>query len=138
MPRAVPILFPDGIWIDNSSRVLKFSCQRSLRLSIIVREANKKGCKNGRSIRKSNSQKWEKRWVILFPVVIELAVTIGHGQRHSSKALIEKKLNKKYSVGDVLMHLLEIKKINIKDEWRISEINTKTIDLLKKLGINIT
>jgi hypothetical protein len=36
------------------------------------------------------------------------------------------------------MHLLEIKKINIKDKWRTSEINEKTKDLLKKLGIDIT
>jgi transposase len=52
--------------------------------------------------------------------------------------LLEKNLLKKYSVQDIIMHLLEIRKIKIKEEWRTAEINMKTIKLLEKMDINIT
>ena len=51
------------------------------------------------------------------------------------KMLLEKDLLKKYYI---LMHLKEIKKTKINDEWHTAEINLKTEKLLKKIEVDIT
>ena len=52
--------------------------------------------------------------------------------------LSEKKLISKYSVKDILIHLTEIRKVKINNEWKLAEITSKTQTLLKKLDIPIT
>ena len=47
------------------------------------------------------------------------------------------KLSKIYSPLDFVMKLTEIKKINVNDQWYLSETTQKTKDLLKKLKIEI-
>jgi len=47
------------------------------------------------------------------------------------------KLTKTYSPLDLIMKLIEIKKIKINDQWYLSEATQKTNDLLKKLKISI-
>ena len=52
--------------------------------------------------------------------------------------LLEKNLISKYSVSDILMHLTEIRKVQINDEWNLAEITGKTQKLLEKLNVHIT
>ena len=52
--------------------------------------------------------------------------------------LSEKKLISKYSVRDLLLHLAEIRKVKINNDWKLAEITSKTQALLKKLDIPIT
>lgn len=52
--------------------------------------------------------------------------------------LLKMDLLKKYSPKDVLIHLSQIRKIRINDEWVSSEATHKTSQLLKKLEIHIT
>lgn len=51
--------------------------------------------------------------------------------------LIARKLLSRYSVGDILMHLSEIRKVKINAEWRSSEINKKTQKLIEQLALSI-
>jgi transposase len=51
--------------------------------------------------------------------------------------LLKKKMLSKYSVKDVLMHMKEIRKVRINEEWYVAEVNTKTKKLIKKLDIDI-
>lgn len=51
--------------------------------------------------------------------------------------LIQKNLLSKYSVRDFLIHLSEIKKVNINGQWYLAEINSKTKNLIKKLNMDI-
>lgn len=51
--------------------------------------------------------------------------------------LKEAKLLKTYSPKDVLLRLSRIQKIHIKNSWETSEINSKTIKLVKQLGIPV-
>ena len=44
-------------------------------------------------------------------------------------------LNKKYSVTDFLIFLAEIKKVKINDTWQMAEVVKKSLEMLKKLGI---
>jgi len=47
-------------------------------------------------------------------------------------------LLKKYSPKDILLHLSRVKKLNIQDEWIVSEIPKKTRLIYEKLNIHIT
>jgi transposase len=49
--------------------------------------------------------------------------------------MIDKKLLSKYSPGDLLKYLSEIKKVKINDTWKISEITSKTQKLLSHLDL---
>ena len=51
---------------------------------------------------------------------------------------LEKHLLSKYSVNDLLLHLNEIRKVKINDEWKLAEITKKAQKLLEKLDIHIT
>lgn len=51
--------------------------------------------------------------------------------------LARRNLISKHSVMDVVMHLTEIRKVRINDEWRCAEIVGKTASLLKKLNVAI-
>ena len=51
--------------------------------------------------------------------------------------LLSEKLLLRYSVHDVLLHLSEIRKVKINNEWKLPEINNKTQKLFEKLNINI-
>ncbi len=42
------------------------------------------------------------------------------------------------SPADIIMKLTKINKIKIAGTWYLSEINTKTLKMLKNLNINIT
>jgi transposase len=57
---------------------------------------------------------------------------------HIYNLLSENKLVSKYSVKDLLIHLSEIRKVKINNDWRLAEITSKTQTLLKKLDIPIT
>ncbi|RLC65826.1 MAG: hypothetical protein DRI52_12705 [Chloroflexi bacterium] len=57
---------------------------------------------------------------------------------HIYNLLLEKNLISKYSVSDILMHLTEIRKVQINDEWKLAEITGKTQKLLEKLNVHIT
>jgi transposase len=52
--------------------------------------------------------------------------------------LLDKKLLKRNSPKDILMHLAAIKKIRINQDWCISEITTKTQKIIDKLNFHIT
>ncbi len=52
--------------------------------------------------------------------------------------LIQNDLIQKYSTMDFFMMLKEIRIVKINDEWHKAEIIQRTIDLLKKVGIDIT
>ena len=52
--------------------------------------------------------------------------------------LLESRLLNKYCPKDIFLHLSQIKKIFINNEWIISEIPTKVNELIKKIGIPIT
>ena len=52
--------------------------------------------------------------------------------------LMSKDLLRKYSPKDVLLHLSQVRKIKINNEWITSEITHKTKQLLENLGIHIT
>jgi transposase len=54
------------------------------------------------------------------------------------KILKDNNLLKKYSVKDLILNLSYIKKIKINNNWILSEIATKTNDLLTKANIHIT
>ena len=56
----------------------------------------------------------------------------------SYNLLTEKQLISKYSVKDLLMHLTEIRKVKINNQWKLAEITSKTQSLLKKLDIPVT
>ena len=56
---------------------------------------------------------------------------------HIYHLLSEKKLLSKYSVKDLLIHLAEIRKVKINNQWKLAEISTKTLTLIKKLDIHI-
>ncbi len=51
--------------------------------------------------------------------------------------LKNKKLLSQYSPKDLLIRLTRIQKIHIKDLWVTSEINSKTLSLLKKLELTV-
>ena len=51
--------------------------------------------------------------------------------------LAQRKLLSKHSVMDVVMHLTEIRRIRINDDWKCAEIVGKTASLMKKLGVTI-
>ena len=51
--------------------------------------------------------------------------------------LLQKNLLSKYSVKDFLIHLCEIKKVNVNGQWHLAEINSKTKNLIKKLNLEI-
>jgi transposase len=57
---------------------------------------------------------------------------------HIYNLLSEKQLISKYSVKDLLIHLTEIRKIKINNEWKLAEITAKTQTLLNKLNIPVT
>ncbi|MEW6053780.1 MAG: hypothetical protein AB1552_08340, partial [Nitrospirota bacterium] len=57
---------------------------------------------------------------------------------HIYKLLSEKQLLSKFSPRDLLMHLLEIKKVKINDSWHTAEITGRTQKLIEKLGLHIT
>lgn len=52
--------------------------------------------------------------------------------------LKEKKLLSKYAVKDLILHLKEIKKVRIQNNWILEPITNKTSQLLNKLNISIT
>ena len=52
--------------------------------------------------------------------------------------LVDKKVLKKYSIKDVLLHLELVHKLKISNTWITSEIPKKTANLLKRLEIHIT
>lgn len=54
------------------------------------------------------------------------------------KLLSEKQLLSNFSPLDLLMHLIEIKKVKINDSWHTAEITSKTQKLMEKLDIHIT
>ncbi|ODS40289.1 MAG: hypothetical protein A7315_09005 [Candidatus Altiarchaeales archaeon WOR_SM1_79] len=54
------------------------------------------------------------------------------------RMLAEKKMLRKYSPNDVLMHLSRIYKMKINRRWATSEIPKKSRDIIEKLGIPIT
>jgi transposase len=57
---------------------------------------------------------------------------------HIYHLLSDKQFLAKYSIKDLLIHLAEIRKVKINNEWRLAEISAKTLTLLKKLDIPIT
>jgi transposase len=52
--------------------------------------------------------------------------------------LVANNLNKKYSPMDLILFLMEIRKVKINEQWYTAEITTKTQDLLSKIGVHIT
>ncbi len=52
--------------------------------------------------------------------------------------LLQKKLLKRYSPKDILLNLAAIKKIKINQNWCLSEVTSKTQNLIDKLGVHIT
>ncbi len=52
--------------------------------------------------------------------------------------LVDKKVLKKYSIKDVLLHLERVHKLKIGDKWITSEVPRKTANLIEKLEIHIT
>ena len=57
---------------------------------------------------------------------------------HIYNLLSEKQLLSRYSVKDLLIHLSEIRKVRINNDWKLAEITSKTLTLLKKLEIPVT
>ena len=57
---------------------------------------------------------------------------------HFYQLLVTNKLIKRFSVKDIIMHLVGVEKIKINDEWKLAEITKKTHLLLQKLGVPIT
>jgi hypothetical protein len=51
---------------------------------------------------------------------------------------LEKNLNSKYSVKDIITFLRDFKKIKIRDKWHNAEITKKNIALFGTLGLTIT
>ena len=45
---------------------------------------------------------------------------------------------RRVSPADILMRLIRITKIKINNDWTISEINSKTINILKTIDVHIT
>jgi hypothetical protein len=54
------------------------------------------------------------------------------------KALVEMDLLAKFSINDLIMHLLYIRKVRINGCWHLAEITDKTRRLLAKLECYIT
>lgn len=54
------------------------------------------------------------------------------------KMLKENDILKKYSVNDLIVHLKEIKKVRINQQWMIEPITASTDTLLQKLKISVT
>ena len=54
------------------------------------------------------------------------------------KLLVRMELLSKFSIKDLLIHLLHIQKIKINGQWHSAEITDKTKKLLVKLGYPIT
>ena len=52
--------------------------------------------------------------------------------------LVKHNLNEKYAPMDLLLFLKEIRKVKINDKWHIAETTNKTIELLNRIGVNIT
>ena len=54
------------------------------------------------------------------------------------KLLVKQELLSKFSIKDIMSHLLHVKKIKINGEWHQAEITNKTKKLFNKLGFAIT
>jgi transposase len=57
---------------------------------------------------------------------------------HICQMIRSKELLKKFSPLDFLLHLTQIKKIKINNQWRLAEVTKKTKTFLEKLDIHIT
>ena len=54
------------------------------------------------------------------------------------RLLADNSLLKKFSPGDVLVHLSRVYRLKIQDRWIAAEIPKKTMDTMEKLSIPIT